>query len=523
MPPFVFKQIADDITRVFAFGNVDNPVKVMGNMLLNFPTNWFRLAFDKKSASMRDLEKRGLAGVYDFSDEGNVKHLMQEGGVMKPSVLEKMYRIMEAGARASDISVRQALYDQKLKETNDPAQAEAAAREIINFSRRGASNTIDTLIRIVPFFNAFARGFDKLLVSAAGGKTVGTTIGESRATFWRRMTYLTALGATYACLMSDDEEYNNLSDHVRDRNIILPFSKEFVKEYGVVPAIPLPADLAFIFKAIPERFVQYIKKYGTDEEQDALKVVAEMVRQGFDVFGSPNLIPQIARPIIENMGNYSFFLDRPLESQAQQRLLPYKREGMATSDTMKALASGLQDFSTWTGIQEFAVSPIKLENFVRGMLGSIAGPLLAVGDAFINPSRTDRPLHQMLGMQLTGASAFVKDALSSKSMDELYKLEKRSAQAYNTFNELAKSGDMDKAQAAFEDNYGYISVYKDVSALLREVAELSKAAREIDKDASMTPDERRQAINQLRVLQNEYAQDVFRLQKMARDLQREAQ
>lgn len=510
-PPFVFKQIVDDVTRVFAFSKLDNPLMAAGNMLLNFPANWARELRGVKSPSTKRLEKLGVYGTYDFSDEGNVGHIMEEGGLTKPSMLSKVYRIMEAGAKASDISVREAIYDQARKEGKDEVTAEYMAREIINFSRRGSSNTMDFFIRTVPFFNAYAQGFDKL-VAAAGGKVVGANAAVARATFWRRAIVLVGLGVMYGMLMSDDEEYNNLSDNVRDRNIILPFNKEFVEKYGVVPAIPLPADLAFLFKAIPERIIQYYRLHGTDEERSALELTRELLRSGYDVFGSPNITPQAIRPLLENMINYSFFLGRPLESQSQQRIAAYLREGASTSDTMKATSEVLNQ----VGVE---ISPIKLENFVRGMLGSISGIILSVGDTLINPSRTDRPLHQMIASQVTGASAFMKGALASKAMDRLYNLEKDSVEAKMGLDKLLEGTDTDKAADHYQKYYGYIMVYDDVQSLMREVSDLSKTAREIDKAEAMPPEERRQAINMIRVMQNEYARRAATLSTTARTLQ----
>ena len=512
-PPFVYKQIVDDITRLYALSKLDSPTKAAGVMLLNFPKNWFNELRGAKSAGIKELENVGVVGTYDFTEEGNVTHIMEKGGLSKPGMLSKVYRIMEAGAKASDISVRQAIYDQAQKEGKDKATAEYMAREIINFSRRGSARGMDYFIRTIPFFNAFAQGFDKL-VAAAGGRIVGMNSAVARATFWQRVTVLTSLGIMYALLMSDDEEYNNLPDHVRDRNIILPFNKEFVEKHGSVPAIPLPADLAFIFKAITERVIQYYKHYGTDEERSALQMTKELMLAGFDVFSSPNLTPQLIRPIFENFINYSFFLGRPLESQSQQRVSAYLREGMGTSDTMKLVAEKLDE----AGVE---ISPIKLENFVRGMFGSIAGMALALGDTLINPSRTDRPLHLMLGSQLTGASAFMKDALSSKSMERLYNLEKRTVQAYNGLNKLVEENKMERADQHYAENYGLLQVHDQVQELMRLVGDLSRIARQIDKDTSMTPEERRLAINELRTMQNEYSRKIARIDYQARQAQLE--
>jgi hypothetical protein len=377
-PPFAVKQIFDDITRLYVHSGVENPAALVPRMLLNFPRAWWAEIRGLRTPGMEMLARHGVVPTYDTIEGGNVRNIFEETGISKRSIGKAILRIMEAGAKASDISARQAIFDQTMKETGDADLAEQRAREIINFSRKGASATADTLIRIVPFFNAYARSMDKLLLAAAGNpamqKTLGMSTGYARNLFFKRMGVLTAMGLSYALLMWDDEEYQALSDTVRDRNWVLPYGKEL----GFTPAIPLPGELAFFFKAIPERVVQYVKLQGTPEERDALRVAKEMMLAGIDLFWTPNLTPQMVKPFVENLANYSFFLGRPLESQAQQQLDPSKRFGTGTSEAVKAGAEALSE----AGIE---LSPIKIENAIRGVFGMSAGIALSVADALVNP------------------------------------------------------------------------------------------------------------------------------------------
>lgn len=513
MPPFAIKQIFDDIARAYAYAGVENNAELVKRILTNFPKNWFNEIFKRKTASAKEMERLGIVGTFDFSQTGNLQNIMEQAGAKKEGLGKAMLRVMEAGAKASDLAVRQAIYDQVKKETGDTAAAESAAREIINFSRRGSSETMNLLISVIPFFNAYARGMDKLAVAAAG-KTVGKSVGVARSMFYKRMGMLTAMGLLYALAMQDDEEYQSLPDHVRDTNWVLPGGKYL----GFTPVIPVPAELAFFFKAIPERVVQYMKYQGTDEERSMIDLLGNMVMRGIDVFSSPNITPQVLRPMLENYINYSFFLGRPLESQAQQALEPYMREGMGTSDTMKALAKGINDFAESTGFEALKISPIKLENLVRGMLGTGAGLALSMSDAVINPDRTDRPLHQQLTPQLTGASALMKDSVGTRMMDEIYKLDRRTEQAHNSLNRLMKNNP-EEIESYMEQNKGILGIRPIVKSTMDAIRTLNEQARTIDKDKAMSPEERRKLINELRVEQNDIAKTVFSLRKQARDIQ----
>lgn len=514
MPPFAIKQVFDDIVRAYTYAGVKNNAALVKSVMLNFPKNWVNEIFKKKPKDIKNLEALGIVGTFDFSQQGNLKNILEEAGVKKEGLGSKILRVMEAGAKASDLAVRQAVYDQVMKETNgDKAQAESAAREIINFSRRGSSQTMNLMISIVPFFNAYARGMDKLATAAAGG-VVGQSTGTARAMFYERMGVLTSIGLLYALMMQDDEEYQQLPDHVRDTNWILPHGKEL----GFVPAIPIPAELAFFFKAIPERIVRYYKLYGTKEEQTALDVVGNMTKRGIDVFSSPNITAQMIRPFLENMVNHSFFLDRPLESQAQQALRPFERYGTGTSDAMKSLAKSLEDAANATGVEAFAISPIKLENVVRGIFGTAAGLGLSMADMMINPGRTDRPLNQQLGAQLTGLSAVTKDPIGTRQLDFIYDLEKRVEQVNGTVNRLTERKPEDVDQF-IKDNIGLYSIRGPVQGVMSGIRALNQAAMMIDRDTSLSPEERRKRIDELRVEQNKLAQQAQALRKMARDIQ----
>lgn len=514
MPPFAIKQVFDDVVRAYTYAGVKNNAALVGNVLFNFPKNWMNEILKRKPEGIRELEALGIVGTFDFSQQGgNLQNILEGAGAKKEGLGSAILRVMEAGAKASDVAVREAIYKQVLKETGDKAQAESAAREIINFSRRGSSKMMGQMISIIPFFNAYARGMDKL-ATAAAGKVVGQTTGTARSMFYSRMAVLTAMGLAYALMMQDDEEYNKLPDHVRDTNWILPYGKEL----GFTPAIPIPADLAFFFKAIPERLVRYYKYQGTDEERTAMEVLGELTKRGIDVFSSPNITPQILRPFIENMVNYSWFLGRPLESQAQLKLRPFERYGTGTSDAMKAVAEILEDAANATGIEAFAVSPIKLENAVRGLFGSAAGLGLSVADMVVNPSRTDRPLHQQLVPQLTGAAAVMKNPVGTRYMDEIYSLENRTEQVYGTYNRLVETNP-EKAAEFLDANIGMYEIRPAVRAVMDQIRELNKMAMAIDRDTTMSPEQRRKEIDELRAEQNEIARVVFSLRKEARDIQ----
>ena len=290
---------------------------------------------------------------------------------------------------------------------------------------------------------------------------------------------------------------------MRDRNWVLPYGKEL----GFTPVIPLPAELSFFFKAIPERVVQYVKLQGTPEERDALTVAKEMLLAGVDLFSTPNLTPQLVKPFYENLVNYSFFLGRPLESQAQLALDPSKRYGTSTSEAIKAGTAALSE----AGIE---ISPIMVENAVRGVLGMSAGLAISVADALVNPSRTDRPLHQQVIPQLTGASALMKDPVGNRFLDDIYDLDKKVEQAYNTYKKEEKD-DPEKANAYYLRTFGLQSIREEMKGVMNAIREMNAQARAIDKMTDIPSEERAQLIADLKSQQNELARISYALRRRA--------
>jgi hypothetical protein len=497
-PPFVLKQVADDILRIYAYSELKNPSRAMFEVLRSFPKNWFNELAGKKTPAVEEMERRGIRGSFDFTEFGNLTNIMEEAGVKQRTLGRKMLHVMEAGARAQDMTVRQAIYNQILRENpGDYVYAESQAREIINFSRRGAARSMDYMIRLVPFFNAYARGMDKVFTAATGGKVGGAVTGQARAKFWKRVGVLSAMGLTYALLMQDDENYLKLDDHVRDRNWVLPFAKD---ERGYPYGIPIPEELAFIFKAIPERVVQYYRLQGTPEERDGIRVLGELAKQGVEMYATPNLSPQALRGLLEVMFNHSMFLGRPLESAAQLRENPEDRKNMMTSDTMAAISETLAE-------QRYlpTISPIRLEHLWRSMLGSIGGITLEISDSLINPTRTDRPLHRSLVPMLTGVSAYMNDPVGGRYLSTAYQLSEQVERVEASYNKRLNN-DPESAAKFLERNYGAYSVRPAVKGLMDDIRQLNADARAVDKmSGQLTPEERREAIDLIRMRQQQIA------------------
>jgi len=491
MPPFAIKQVIEDAQRAAFYSGVERPLVVAMKTLYNMPRVFFGEITGRKSPMVRRMEELGIVGDYDFNIYQPVSDIEKEIGEAKRNVGQKLFHRLEQFTKASDLAARLAVYEETMRETKgDEVLAQTRARELINFTRRGSSPVMRTAARVIPFFNAYAQGMDVLYRSATGlDSSSALNRAAARKLFLSRVAIMSALGFVYALSMSDDEGYKNATDEVRDNNWILPNGYKF----GV------PKELGFLFKSIPERIVDYYRRYGTDEEQSVMQALGSVAKGAMSAYGSPNVTPSFIKPILENMTNYSFFLQRELESASLKRLEPGQRYTSSTSELAKALG------------EETNVSPIKIDNFLRGMFGMAGSTTLLMTDAVLNPTRPDRPLYQM-----PFASLFLYDTIGGRAKNEFYDLQEKVSQVDATYKALL-GRDPEKAQTYLEKNEALISIAPIISNSLEQLSATRKYRTMYEQGTEemlgMTGAERREAIDEMRKLENEMLSYIRELRK----------
>jgi hypothetical protein len=272
----------------------------------------------------------------------------------------------------------------------------------------------------------------------------------------------------------------------------------------------LPKEIGFLFKSIPERLVNYYRRYGTDEEQSVLNLLSSVVFGGVSAYGSPNVTPALIKPAIETLTNHSFFLQRELESASMRRLDPSQRSTSSTSELAKAIGA----LSQKIGVVE--LSPIKVDNVLRGMFGIAGSSTLLLTDALINPSRPDRPLYQM-----PFASLFLYNTEGGRAKNEFYDLQNKVSQADATYKSL-KQNSPEKALDYLEKNEALITVAPILNSSLQQLSKTRKLRQQLetmsDEQLGMTSKERRQEIDRIIKDENDSLKYVRYLDKQVRDL-----
>lgn len=491
-PMFAIKQVIDDAQRVMFYSGVKNPTAALATVFKHFPSAWFGAWIGKQPALEKKLVSLGIIGDYDFNPVNPIETLEYQTGAEKRGGVRWLINKLEQVTKASDMAARMAVYEQTLKETGDPAVAQVRARELINFNRRGSSTAMNVMTQTVPFFNAYAQGLD-LMYRGVTGKDASSGLNKSAARnyFISRMVVMSVMGLFYAAAMSDDEQYEDLTDEVRDRNWILP--KSINEGLGLPFAIKIsvPSELGFIFKSIPERIMSYRKYAAKGEDQGAGRAAIDALLDGLKNYATVP-IPPVVKSAIENTANYSFFTHRELVPKAMQERPPALQYTSNTSELGKAIGKAGD------------VSPIKVDNWIRGTFGLMGASGLLVTDAMMNPARPDRSLAQIPFMSL----ALVNPA-GSRVKDEFYDFRQKITEAVAAKNMLEKENPAKYAEFV-QKNYHLLAAAPYVNQKLKVLSEL-RAAKEMFTHmpaTSMTSAEKRKNIDEINKIEKVMLSDM---------------
>ena len=489
LPPFALKQVTDDVQRAILTSGVKSPGALLRMSLANFGSMAYAELRGIQHPAVKEFGALGLTGEYDFQAGKPATSLLKDLGYKKRGKFETILHRLDGITRASDLAVRKAIYDQTMKESNnDQLLAQTRAREFINFRRRGASQVVGDMVTTIPFFNAYIQGMD-VLYRAASGKDSSSSVdrAHARRLFWSRASTVTMLASLYALGKDDDDEdYKEMDLRTRDGNWILPGGYK----------IPVPGELGAIFKVIPERVVEYLKRQGTPEEQTAWEATRTALSYIFEQYaGRVMPIPQAAKPLFEAWANKSFLTGRPLEGFHHQQMDP----NMKRTDQTSELAIAISDFAK--DMLKTQVSPIMIDNALRGYFGSTAALLTATTDSLLNPTRVDRPLHKWALL-----SNYLYDPVGNRRMTEFYEEREKVSKAGATLRELMQT-DMDRAEAYANEHADELQLEGAINATLQQLEDTRAYRKHLnspDGAKEMSAEEREAALKEIKQMELAY-------------------
>jgi hypothetical protein len=501
LPPFALKQVTDDVQRAILTSGVKNPGALIWMSLTNFPKLALAELRGIQHPMVKDFGVMGLTGEYDFQEGKPAISLLKDLGYKKRGRFETILHRLDGITRASDLAVRKAIYDQTLKEGGDQLLAQTRAREFINFRRRGANEFVGVMVTTIPFFNAYVQGMD-VLYRAASGKDSSSSVdrAQARRLFWSRAAITFMLSSLYALGKDDeDKDYQDMDLLTRDNNWVFPGGYK----------LSVPGELGAIFKVIPERIVEYMRRQGTPEEQEAFEAVRTTLSYMYQQYiGRVTPVPQAIKPVIEAWANKSFLTGRALEGFHHKAMDPTERVTEQTSEIAKLaavsdLGKAISEFSKATiGVE---VSPIMVDNALRGYFGSSAAMLTMVTDSLLNPTRVDRPLHKYALL-----SNYLYDSVGTRRMTEFYDEREKVGKANNTLRELMKT-DLDRAEKYVESHSDELQLESAVNSTLEHLQRTRayrKFLNSVEGAKDMSKEDREAELKEVKQMEVEYVQWV---------------
>ena len=439
------------------------------------------------SATKEKLEARGITGgqVFTGTNEDLTRILkdFQEGKVG----LSQLVGRAEAIAMEADAATRRAQYNSYIKQGLSEMEATLMSLESMNFNRKGLSPSARFLATAIPFFNAQVQSLDVLYRALTGKMPMNERL-DIQGKLLRRGALLSGTAIAYAMLMQDDEAYKNATPEQKYGNF-------FVRIPGLAEPlrVPVPFEIGYIFKGIPEALVNSMaNERGAEEAYKAFKSIAIQTVPG----GTSLLMPALAKPIIENVANYSFFTERPLESRAEQQMLPEYRFRDNTSEVAKQIGM-------LTG-----TSPLKIENLIRGYTGTM-GLALAQSLNFAMPSppkgTPEQATKRLSDTPVIGSMFQPNDAagIVSATYDRMQEVQ----QIDKTFKDMVKDGRMSEAREFLQKNSKEIAAGAVAGNIQEQLGTITKAMNAI-KASDMTPDKKREELDKLQQLRIKLAQSA---------------
>ena len=489
-PLFNYRQIWNDTQRVYMQSGVDASfMKLLGESIKQQYKN---LSLETKEAT--EVRNRGLSGAID--DKTNVAATVDEILGIKRAYgpITRAVMFMEKIATNSDLASRVNVYKFSQEQINPttgknftPNEAALRAQMMLNYQHRGVEPMLRVLLTTLPFVNTHIQS-DWRLVNAIQGNIPGMTAEQGRRKLIARMLKMSLVVAGYAMMMAGDDEYENVSDEVRNRN--------FLFKIGDLPTLKIPvAPEYLLLKAGIEQMTR--KTIGAEFYED--RKLGHAVFSGISnlLLGPADLTPAFFRPLIENAMDFSLFTGRALVGQS----MIGADENLQFNEKTSELSKLLSDYLQKTGFTPIQVSPIKIDNLITGIFGQMGRNALYLGnelsDAISGKERPDSRISQI--PEIGGLFA---DSAGNQRVTDFYVAYDKVMKATNSYNRLKKT-DPERAREYLEENRKLITARGAAQATKNRLDDLRKRRNQIINNKTMSGEEQEKRIREIIKKSNE--------------------
>ena len=491
VPLFSISQLSQDSFAAMLSSGLKHPFRLPVEVVKEFVNT---LRGTSKAAA--ELSKFGAVGVRDYSAAVARNEAEIAAGLRKPSKWQSILSPLEKIAMASDNAVRQAVYNMTLREGGDKATAVERAFEIINFKRSGASGTANILRQVIPFFGAYLQAQNVVYKTLTGKGIAPSQKKEAQRILLSNATKIAALAFLYTALVSDDDDYQKMDPTIRDRHLVIP---------GTGFMLPLRTDVFLFPKLAAEYAYQAITDAGYT---DGKKMRRGMKDALVNAVGSPTVVPQIVKPLVEVGVNYNFFTGRPIIGRGLENLPTAQQYSNYTSELAKIIGG--------TGL----IAPVNVDHLIKGFFGTTGGIGLAMTSSMID-SGNNIPAPEKTWQDAVattpGFSAFFYREYGNADKNDFYELKTEVDKAVNGFNRFKKRGQVEEAREFREEKKDLLKVKSQVNNINNQLSKIRARENYIYElpETKMSAEQKGEEIRKLREQEKRLLKNVGELRRVA--------
>ena len=426
-------------------------------------------------AAKETLEKRGIVGGQYFRGTSeDLSMILREITDGQPGWMKALGRFEAMGMEA-DALTRRAQYNSYIEQGLSEMEATLLSLESMNFNKRGASPSVHVANALIPFFNAQIQGLN-VMYKAMSGKMPFNDQLRIREKMLTRGGMMAAATFAYAMMMEDDEAYKNATPDQKYGSwfVRLPGLEEPIK-------VPLPFEIGYIFKAIPEALYNTMTtEHGGEEAVKAFKQILLQTIPGGSSYG----IPQAVKPLIEVGLGKSFYTGRDILSAREKQLLPEEQYRVNTSEAAKLVGSTL------------GVSPVKIEALVSGYTGTMGLAFLQAISLGVPTNETpERAVRRLSEYPIVGGVFQPNDA--GGIINSVYERMNDVSQVKTTVDKLLEEGKVQEAEALITKR-GTEYMQAELSNTFKTNMNMLTQAERAIAASRMPPEEKRKQLDDIR-------------------------
>lgn len=400
------------------------------------------------------------------------------------NVIKNPLEAMRALSELSELGTRVGEFSRGVKKDSSASgikKSAVSARDLIDFGRAGTWGR--EINKVSAFWNAQMQGVDKTIRTLFNVKNPKQAFKS-----WVKATaFITAPTYSLYLINKDDPRYQELPDW--DKDMYWHFwagDKHF--------RIPIPFELGVLFKVLPERLMRDL--HGEENAYEKL---------GQTAFNALNPIPTVTAlmPWIQAYANQTFF-GSPIVPKREESLLPEDQAGPYTSGVAKTIAR-LPVISDNYLTEQLLGSPRKVEHIIRGYTGSLGqyGTQLIdkatdVAGITVRPPKPKTGLEGWPGFKAIMGKPF---GGNTDSMDKFYE-------------RVDKLTSESKSAAKKNEYYEGDGELKYLNKLQKEIGKVSVQIRDIQDAKDMTPQQKKEQIQQLNLMANNLARQGLNLEPL---------